>query len=103
MSGTLYKIGEAAEQLGVKTSVLRFWETVFPEIQPVRTPSGQRLYSEGNMVLLRRIRQLVHEEKLTINGAKRRLRQENAAPASVLLREARRELLAIRELLVRRS
>ena len=40
---------------------------------------------------------------LTINGAKRRLRQENAAPASVLLREARRELLAIRELLVRRS
>lgn len=44
MSGTLYKIEEAAEQLGVKTSVLRFfWESV-SEIQPVRTPSGQRLY-----------------------------------------------------------
>ncbi len=103
MSGKLYKIGEAAEQLGVKTSVLRFWESVFPEIQPGRTPAGQRLYSEGHMVLLRRIRQLVHEEKLTINGAKRRLRDESAAPAGVLLREVRRELLAIRALLTRQA
>lgn len=72
-SFTTYRIGEAAALLGVKTSVLRFWETEFPQINPIRKESGQRLYSEESMGVLRRIRHLLYEEKLTIEGARMRL------------------------------
>lgn len=101
MSAKRYKIGEAARRMGVKTSTLRFWESEFPELTPIRTDSGQRLYSEEHLTLLRRIGRLVHDEKLTLDGAKRRLREEDAAPSQDLLGEVRRELLAIRAMLAR--
>ena len=55
MSEKLYKIGQAAALLNLNTSVLRFWETVFPQLTPRRTDSGQRFYTEEDMALLRRI------------------------------------------------
>ncbi len=67
----LYRIGEAAEALCLKTCVLRFWETEFPQLVPVRTPKGQRLYNEATMELLRRIRSLLHDQGMTIAGARR--------------------------------
>ena len=70
-SGRVYRIGEAARALNLQTSVLRFWEGEFPGLQPVRTPKGQRLYSESDMELLRRIRSLLHEQGMTIEGARR--------------------------------
>ena len=70
-SGRVYRIGEAARALNLQTSVLRFWEGEFPGLHPVRTPKGQRLYSEGDMELLRRIRSLLHEQGMTIEGARR--------------------------------
>ena len=57
-----YRIGEVAELLDLKTHVLRFWETEFPQLAPLRTGKGQRLYTEENVALLRRIRQLLHEQ-----------------------------------------
>ena len=54
MSEKLYKIGQAAALLNLNTSVLRFWETVFPQLTPRRTDSGQRFYTEEDMALLRR-------------------------------------------------
>ena len=54
MSEKLYKIGQAAALLNLNTSVLRFWETVFPQLAPRRTDSGQRFYTEEDMALLRR-------------------------------------------------
>lgn len=80
MSKKLYKIGEAAGALDLKTSVLRFWEGEFPQLQPVRTPKGQRMYREQDMELLRQIRSLVHEQGMTLDGAKRVLAGELAAP-----------------------
>lgn len=80
MGQKLYKIGEAAAALELKTSVLRFWEGEFPQLQPVRTPKGQRLYREADMTLLRRIRSLVHEQGMTLDGARRVLAGELAAP-----------------------
>ena len=69
-----YKIGQAATLLDVKPFVLRFWEGEFREVLvPVRTPSGQRAYSEGNLETVRRIKRLLYEEGLTIEGAKKRL------------------------------
>ena len=71
-----YKIGEAAALLNLKTYVLRFWETEFPQIAPLRTDKGQRLYTEKDLDLLRRIQFLLHEQGLTIDGARRALEVE---------------------------
>ncbi len=59
--------------LDVKTSVLRFWEGEFEQLRPIRTSSGQRLYNEDHIVLLRRIKELLYDEGLTIEGAKKKL------------------------------
>lgn len=113
-AGRVYRIGEAARALNLQTSVLRFWEGEFPGLNPVRTPKGQRLYSEGDMALLRRIRSLLHEQGMTIEGARRVLAGESMPelaealavrpPASDdearrLLAEALKELSEIRSLL----
>lgn len=66
-----YRIGEVAEILNLKTHVLRFWETEFPQIAPLRAGSGQRLYKEEHIRMLRRIQQLLHEQGMTIEGARR--------------------------------
>lgn len=59
MTGRTYRIGEAARLLKLESYVLRFWETEFAQLRPVRTPKGQRLYSDADLVLLRRIRTLL--------------------------------------------
>jgi len=78
MSQKTYRIGEAAAKLKLKSYVLRFWETEFPQIAPVRTEKGQRLYRESDLAVLGRIRYLLHERGLTIDGARRLLREEAA-------------------------
>lgn len=72
----LYKIGFAAQILELETSVLRFWETEFPQLQPIRTKSGQRLYTEKDLILLREIQKLLYEQGMTIDGAKRILEKK---------------------------
>lgn len=93
-----YRIGEAARLLGVKTYVLRFWEGEFDEIDPIRTESGQRLYTEENLEVIREIKRLLYDEGLTIDGAKRKL---HAHENSDILTEVRDELLAIKRILSR--
>ena len=80
MPEKLYRIGEAATLLDLKTYVLRFWESEFPQLQPVRTAKGQRLYTEETIALLRRIRYLLHEKGMTIDGARRVLEEGEPAP-----------------------
>ncbi len=80
-NGRLYRIGEAAAALKLKTCVLRFWEGEFPQLAPLRTPKGQRLYREDDMRVLRRIRSLLHEKGMTIDGARRILSGEMPMPA----------------------
>ena len=69
--GRYLPIGDVAKSIGVNPSVLRFWETVFPQLTPRRTDSGQRFYTEEDMALLRRIQQLLHQKGMTIEGARR--------------------------------
>lgn len=78
MSVKTYRIGEAAELLNLKSYVLRFWETEFPQLEPLRTDKGQRLYTEEHLRLLMRIKYLLHERGLTIEGAKRMLAEQQA-------------------------
>lgn len=76
-----YRIGEVARLLGVGTHVLRYWESEFPQVQPIRAPSGHRLYHRHHIELLVLVQRLVHVEGLTIAGAKKRLEQMSLAPA----------------------
>lgn len=69
----IYKIGQAAKLVGLKSYVLRFWEGEFEQLEPIRTPSGQRLYNDGHIALISRIKRLLHDEGLTIEGARKRL------------------------------
>ncbi len=69
-----YRIGEVASMLGLKSYVLRFWETEFSQIDPLRTDKGQRVYTESHVALLKRIKYLLHEKGMTIEGARRMLR-----------------------------
>jgi len=76
MAGNMYRIGQAAKMLDLNTSVLRYWETEFPQLEPVRTGKGQRLYTDEHMELLSLIKRLVHEDGMTIEGARKKLETE---------------------------
>ncbi len=97
MAERVYRIGQAAKLLGLKPHVLRFWESECPQLAPVRTEKGQRLYTEEHLALLKSIHRLVHEEGLTLDGARRRL--EHAEGLSDLKRSVAEELKSIRRLL----
>ena len=74
-----YKIGEACKELGIQPYVLRYWETEFPALAPSKSRSGQRVYSEKELEIIRRIKQLLYEEGYTIAGAKKKLETELAS------------------------
>jgi|GEM_PF-1101263 len=67
-------IGEAAQEVGVAPHVLRFWETKFPTLRPLKRGGSRRYYRPRDIELLHRIRRLVHEEGYTIKGAAKALR-----------------------------
>lgn len=104
-----YRIGDVSRLTGVKPHVLRYWETEFRWMAPAKSRSKQRLYRKRDIEVIELIRRLLHQERYTIAGAKRRLRElgvaralgapesEAAAPAPRdALRRIREELLAIR-------
>ena len=73
-----YRIGEACRQLDIQPYVLRYWETEFPVLSPRKSKAGQRVYSEEELQLIQRIKQLLYEEGYTIAGAKKKLESELA-------------------------
>ncbi len=74
------KIGEVSRITSLNSSVLRFWETEFPQLCPVKSRSGQRLYTRGNVELILNIRHLLYQEKLTIAGARNRIAKSSFSP-----------------------
>lgn len=73
-------ISEAAEELGVEQHVLRFWETKFTQIKPLKRRGGRRYYRPEDMEVLHRIRHLLYKQGFTIKGAKQALNAK--APAA---------------------
>lgn len=69
-----FRIGEVSDLVGVKPYVLRYWESEFPDIKPSKSKSGQRLYKRRDVEMLLRIKELLYEERFTINGARKRLK-----------------------------
>ena len=70
-----FKIGEVADLIGVKPYVLRYWETEFPDIAPGKSKSKQRLYKRKEVELIFQIKELLYEEKFTIEGARQQLKE----------------------------
>lgn len=65
-----FKIGEVAQIAGIKPSVLRFWETEFIFLHPEKSTTGQRLYSREEVELVLQVRNLLYDERFTIEGVK---------------------------------
>ena len=76
-----FRIGEAAELVGVEPHVLRYWESEFG-LQPERSTSGQRLYRRNDIARFLRIRRLLHDEGFTIAGARKALHDGSNDPAA---------------------
>jgi DNA-binding transcriptional MerR regulator len=74
-------IAEVAGELDLPAHVLRFWESKFPQIKPLKRRGGRRYYRPEDVALLRRIRSLLYTEGYTIKGVQRLLREGGAKPA----------------------
>jgi len=118
-------ISEVAQELEVPQHVLRFWESRFPQVKPLKRAGGRRYYRPDDVVLLRRIRQCLYDQGYTIKGVQKLLREgalkgESAVPRAptatpaampappprskeanprALLLELRRELVELRDIL----
>jgi DNA-binding transcriptional MerR regulator len=99
-----FKIGEVAQIVGVRPHVLRYWESEFAALRPLKTRGSHRVYRRRDVELAALVRRLLHEEGLTIAGAKRRLRESGhdrvaSPPDPSVVREvnSRADLLAVRD------
>lgn len=72
-----FRIGEVANLCRLPAYVLRFWETEFPQLKPVKGSTGQRMYRKRDVESVLRIKQLLYEQGFTINGARLQLRAES--------------------------
>ena len=82
-------ISEAADELGLGQHVLRFWETKFPFLRPVKTAGGRRFYRPGDMETLRAVRRLLHDEALSIAQVQALHRQQGPKGLSSIPGKAR--------------
>src|SRR5438094_8741091 len=79
----LYRIGEVSRLADLKPFVLRYWETEFPMLQPIKSPSGHRLYRQEDVDMVLKIKRLLYDEGFTIAGARRHLREGGGADHEV--------------------
>src|SRR6201995_3965099 len=76
-----FTIGEVSELCGVKPHVLRYWEQEFTQLRPVKRRGNRRYYQHHEVLLIRRIRELLYEHGFTINGARNRLEEPLPIPS----------------------
>jgi DNA-binding transcriptional MerR regulator len=77
-----FRIGEVSRLTATKPFVLRYWETEFPMLQPVKGAKGHRLYRRQDIDTVLAIKRLLYDEGFTIAGARRHLREQNGAGAN---------------------
>jgi len=76
---SLFRIGEVSRLTDTKAFVLRFWETEFPSLQPVKSPSGHRLYRREDIETVFQIKRLLYDQGFTIAGARKYLAEAQGA------------------------
>ena len=86
-----YRIGEVEELAGVPAYVLRYWESEFKLLRPKKNPAGQRLYRRRDLELVQRIKSLLYDERLTLEGARKRLIAESRGKGTAQLELGIRE------------
>jgi DNA-binding transcriptional MerR regulator len=103
-----FRIGEVADLCKIPAYVLRFWESEFPQLKPVKSSTGQRMYRQRDVENVLRIKQLLYDDGFTIPGARERLkgelkqkRNQNVLPfpAGVPVTELRRVRQGLQEIL----
>jgi DNA-binding transcriptional MerR regulator len=100
MEKLFYSISEVAEMFSINQSNLRFWEKEFKQLKPKRNDKGTRFYSPEDIQVIKQITYLVNEQKLTLDGARRKLSQKKDVVAkqqeiAERLKTIRTELLGI--------
>jgi DNA-binding transcriptional MerR regulator len=85
-----FTIGEVSELCGVKPHVLRYWEQEFTQLKPLKRRGNRRYYQHHEVLLIRRIRELLYEHGFTINGARNRL--EEQVPGSIARGEGQKTM-----------
>ncbi|MFH1491602.1 MAG: MerR family transcriptional regulator [Pseudomonadota bacterium] len=71
-----FRIGEVSRIIGVEPYVLRYWESEFPQVRPKRADSNQRTYQKTDLEIIFEIKRLLYDEKMTIEGARKKLDQK---------------------------
>ena len=84
-----FTIGEVSDLCAVKPHVLRYWEQEFTQLKPVKRRGNRRYYQHHEVLLIRRIRDLLYEQGFTINGARNRLESDALAPSRDAVSEPR--------------
>ena len=100
-----FTIGEVSELCAVKPHVLRYWEQEFPQLKPVKRRGNRRYYQRHDVIMIRQIRSLLHEQGFTIVGARQQLEGDSAqtdlSRSQQVARQLRVELEEVLQLLRR--
>jgi DNA-binding transcriptional MerR regulator len=100
-----FTIGEVSELCNVKPHVLRYWEQEFPQLKPVKRRGNRRYYQRHDVLMIRQIRSLLHEQGFTILGARQQLEgdsaQDDVSRSQQLVRQMRKELEDVLQVLRR--
>ena len=91
-----FTIGEVSELCGVKAHVLRYWEQEFTQLKPVKRSGNRRYYQHHEVMLIRRIRELLYGQGFTISGARNLLDNPNHADSGAALSSATPNVAALR-------
>ena len=90
-----YRVGEVGQLVGVESYVLRYWEKMFPQLRPEKDEAGQRIYTKSDIDIVLRIRNLLYEERYTIDGARKKLKEERKSKGKNKNSENVQELLTV--------
>ena len=100
-----FTIGEVSELCDVKPHVLRYWETEFTSLKPVKRRGNRRYYQRHDVLMIRQIRSLLYDQGFTITGARQRLdgqqQRNEVSMSSQIVRQVRMELEEVLQLLRR--
>lgn len=73
----IYRVGDVSSLVDIDPYVLRYWEKMFPQLQPQKDETGQRVYTKADIDIVLKIKKLLYEDRYTIAGAKKKLSEES--------------------------
>lgn len=96
MKKLYYSIGETSKITGVKTHILRYWETQFPELNPAKSNAGKRQYTEKDIEIVLKLKELIRDKKFSTAGARNEIKSGSDEQHLIIPVQVQRELKEIR-------